>query len=109
MIPAETWPAGDVLEWFDDETRIHHDFFNETERPYTVEENTAADERAAAALAASNEQTLRTMAAQGLTDNKTFLALATPTNAQTLAQVKALTRQMNGLIRLAVRDLSNTD
>lgn len=109
MIPAEAWPAGDLTEWFDDDTRTHHDFFNETTRPYTDEENAAADERAAAAVAASNEQTLRDRAAAALATNKAFLDLAAPTNAQTLAQVKALTRQNNGLIRLVIRDLGGTD
>lgn len=35
-----------------------------------------------------------------LSNNATFLALASPTNAQVLAQTKALTRQMNNVIRL---------
>ncbi len=109
MHPAEAWPVGDQIEWFDDATRTHHDFLNATTRPYTVEENTAADQRAADDLVARNEQALLEQAAAGLVANKTFLALPAPTNAQTLAQVKALTRQMNGLIRLAVHDLSGTD
>lgn len=109
MIPADAWPAGDLLEWFDDETRTRHDFFNETVQPYTVEENVAADDRSAAALAASNEQTLRQRATVALSTNAAFLDLSAPTNAQSLAQIKALTRQMNGLIRLAVGELSSTD
>lgn len=32
--------------------------------------------------------------------NKTFLAIAQPTNAQAVAQVQALTRQVQGLLRL---------
>lgn len=35
-----------------------------------------------------------------LTTNATFLALSAPTNADVLAQVKALTRENNALIRL---------
>lgn len=38
-----------------------------------------------------------------LTTNSSFLAESTPTNAQVLAQVKALTRQSNILIRLLLR------
>ena len=45
---------------------------------------------------------LHTKARQALAGNAAFLALATPTNAQTTAQVKALTRQTNALIRLLV-------
>lgn len=35
-----------------------------------------------------------------LTTNRTFLAIANPTNAQMAAQVKALTRQNDGVIKL---------
>lgn len=39
-------------------------------------------------------------ARQALVDNASFLAVASPTNAQTLAQVRRLTRQHNAIIRL---------
>lgn len=58
-----------------------------------------------------NERSLRDKALQALQANATFLALASPTNAQTLAQVKLLTREVNGLIRLLLRkfdDVSDT-
>ncbi len=104
MIPDDAWPAGDLIEWADDETRTHHDFFSAEPdvitRPYTDDENAEADERAAVEQAGKDETTLRTQAASGLADNATFLALTAPTNAQTLAQVKALTRQMDSLARL---------
>jgi hypothetical protein len=52
------------------------------------------------------ELDLHTKARQAYTNNRTYLAIATPTNAQVVAQVRALTRQMNALMRLAVfRDL----
>jgi len=50
--------------------------------------------------------TLRAQAVTALTTNATFLALTTPTTAQAVAQVQALTRQTNALIRLVVRALS---
>lgn len=56
-----------------------------------------------------NEQTLRTQARAALDANRTYLALATPTVAQTTAQVKALTRQVQALIRFTLDDLSGTD
>lgn len=52
------------------------------------------------------ELDLHTKARQAYTVNRAFLANAAPTNAQVLAQVRALTRQNQALIRLVVaRDL----
>lgn len=56
-----------------------------------------------------NEATLRQRAEAALQANRNFLALTSPTNAQTLAQVKALTRQNNGLIRMLLNRLDGTD
>lgn len=56
-----------------------------------------------------NEQTVRERAGQALATNRTFLAVASPTNAQVVAQVKALTRQMNGLVRLVLGQLDATE
>jgi hypothetical protein len=49
--------------------------------------------------------TLKTQADAALASNTTYLALATPTTVQAVAQVRALTQQANTLIRLAVRTL----
>jgi hypothetical protein len=56
---------------------------------------------------AANDRTLRDKAATGLTTNTTYLALGSPTNAQNLAQIRALTRQMNGVIRLTLGTLDD--
>ena len=53
--------------------------------------------------------TLVTAAQTALANNHTFLALPSPTAAQSVAQVQALTRQIDALIRLAVGDLSGTN
>lgn len=111
MIPDDAWPAGDRLSWADDDERVVWDFTADPHesRPYTDAENAAADERADAARRSRNDQHLRAAAAAALDGNRAFLALASPTNAQTLAQVKALTRQMNALARLVLGDLEGTD
>lgn len=57
----------------------------------------------------ANERTLRAAAATALQGNRGFLALTSPTNAQVLAQVKALTRQNQGIIRLLLGQLDATD
>jgi hypothetical protein len=60
---------------------------------YTLTHPTAAD-------VATNLAALQTKAQTALTNNATFQAIASPSNAQTLAQVQALTKQCNGIIRL---------
>ena len=74
-----------------------------------------ADATAAAASKAitdaldGNRATLTGRASTALQGNRDFLALASPTNAQTLAQVKLLTRQNTALIRLLLGLLEETD
>ena len=58
--------------------------------------------------ASVNEKALIDKALAALTANNTFLAIATPTNAQVSAQGKALTRQSTARLRLASRALSDT-
>ena len=79
------------------------------ERDYTAEENAQADEMEARNTRLANENTLYEQARTAIVGNKQFLALSSPTNAQTLAQVKALTRQMNGLIRIVAKELDVID
>lgn len=58
-----------------------------------------------------NKVTVQSRAQAALTANAAFLALASPTNAQMLAQVQRLTRECNALIRLSqglVADISDT-
>lgn len=64
----------------------------------------ALDATAAAAQAviAANADTLRGRAQAALAANVTFLAIGSPTTAQVTAQAKALTRQVDALIRLAI-------
>jgi hypothetical protein len=61
------------------------------------------------AVAQSNSTTLRQQADAALATNRTFIAIASPTNAQNAAQIKALSRQNNGIIRLVIDKLDGTD
>lgn len=63
---------------------------------------------AAYVVALNNKAILLAKGIAALAVNATFMALAAPTNAQTLAQVKALTKQNNAVIKLLAEDLSNT-
>jgi len=49
-----------------------------------------------------------TKAQQALANNATFQAIASPSNAQNAAQVQALTKQCNGIIRLLLGLLDTT-
>lgn len=49
-----------------------------------------------------NDETIRAQALAALTTNRTYIALASPSTAQNTAQIKALTRQVDGIIRLLV-------
>jgi Lon protease-like protein len=78
----------------------------------------AADLDAATALAVQRrigsrnaaEETLRGRAEQALTGNRTYLAIPpAPTAAQSQTQVEALTRQVQGLIRIVLDRLDGTD
>lgn len=60
------------------------------------------------ATAETNRRALVAKAQTALTGNVTYLALASPSAAQNTAQVKALTRQVNALIRLATKALDVT-
>lgn len=56
----------------------------------------------------ANEEDLRQRSRQALQANDAFLAISVPTNAQTLAQVKALTRECSALIRLLLNQVDTT-
>lgn len=71
--------------------------------PATFEDVVTVDgvetSRTPAPAAKANRTKIENRAAQALTDNATYLAIGSPSAAQNAAQVKALTRQVNGLIR----------
>lgn len=52
--------------------------------------------------------TIRDQAAQSVTDNNTFLAIGSPTNAQVLAQVQKLSQQNNKIIKALGRLVAMT-
>ena len=78
-------------------------------RPFTVQEQQAAQELIALALTLTNQRIVRTRAAAALLTNRTYLALAAPVGADNLAQIRALTRQNVGLLRMLLNNLDGTD
>ena len=61
------------------------------------------------AIADGNRATILAQADTARAANTTFLGIGSPSNAQNAAQVRALTVQMNKMIRLAVNALDGTD
>lgn len=55
-----------------------------------------------------NRRSLEDKANQALAANSTFISIASPTNAQVLAQVKQLTRENNAIIRLLTAAFDST-
>lgn len=104
-------PAQNRAEQWDDTTYTRWDKAGRIleQRPLDQAEQQAAAAAAAEQTRIDNATILRQQASQALAANRAFLAIATPTNAQTLAQVKALTRQNTGIIRLALNQLDGTD
>ena len=60
-------------------------------------------------VANTTAATITTQATTAIGLNRTFLALVTPSNAEVVAQVRRLTRQNNGIIRLLVNRASLAD
>lgn len=102
---------GAVVARWDDLAQTYTECIDGTDvtRPYREGERTQATARAATRTARENEAAIRARAAAALVANREFLDLVAPTGAQVVAQVRALTRQANALIRLELRDLSGVD
>jgi hypothetical protein len=103
--------SGVLTEQWDDATETYTDYRVDPpiSRPYNAEELQQAAPYAAAVTSAANQQVITDLAIAALASNRDYLALDPPTQAQALAQVKALTRQNNGIIRLLLRRLDGTD
>jgi hypothetical protein len=78
-------------------------------RAYTAAENARADAAAAQAAQDDNHTTIIQQAQTALITNRTFLAIGSPTNAQTLTQVQAMARQNNGIIRILLNQFDGTN
>jgi hypothetical protein len=57
----------------------------------------------------ANNATIRSQATTALDNNRTYLAVGAPTNIQVVAQLRAVTQQMNGVIRLVLGKLDGTN
>lgn len=60
-------------------------------------------------LERANEAHVDDRLTQAIAANKTYLALSPPTNAQVVAQVRSITRQLVAIEKKLLRDLADTD
>lgn len=111
-----------VLRQSDDDVNFQHHYYDATgvELPagqspiaYTAAEVTAAQARNTQSTRANNLTTIFTQAQNALANNSNYTAIVSPTNAQVVAQVQALTNQNNKIIRVLLAllkgDLSQLD
>lgn len=81
---------------------------SKTAVPKAVVTAAVAAHTGAASPWVGNRQTVLDKAAQALADNAAYLAALPATNVQVAAQVAAITRQVNALIRLVTDALDST-
>lgn len=105
--------AGKLTDQWDDNTSTYTTYepttgLQITSRAYTADETAAAQVRAKLATANANLANVQSKANTALTNNQTYLGIASPTNAQNAAQVQALTKQMDAVIRILMQLLDTT-
>jgi hypothetical protein len=105
--------AGTLRKFWDDATDTYFEYgptgTQTLSRAYNPGEIADKAARVLASTADSNASTIKSQVAAAITANKAYVANQTPTTAQTTAQVKALSRQVNGVMRLLTGQLDATD
>lgn len=89
--------------------RIERDFTPEELAQREADQAEHAIRQAAEAILSGNRTTIEEAALGALQGNRDFLALATPSQGDALAQIKDLTRQNNRIIRLLLNALDGAD
>jgi hypothetical protein len=104
-------PAGNRAERWDTETGQYTAWNTAgvvtATRAFTPAEASQMAAADAVLTADTNRVTIEQRAQTALAANETFLAIASPSNAQNAAQIKLLTRECQGLIRLAIKALDS--
>lgn len=97
--------AGQTIVLADDKAQATAQAVATALAPILASEQAASD---AQAVQQANGDTIRARAATGLAANATYLAIASPSAAQVAAQVRMLTMENSGVIRLLLGQLDST-
>lgn len=103
----ESQPFNNARRYWDFANRVFHDYETgaDVSRPFNAAENQMADIEEVSLSKGALREELEDKVVNAFQSNNAFLAIASPTNAQVLAQVKALTRQNNAIMKLLVSKL----
>lgn len=105
---ARRTPVGIALQWTGDLASTAAKTISASEPMTLTSLRSLVDAAADEVKAETTRGSLRSKAVTALDTNATYLALPTPTTAQAVAQVGALTRQVNALIRLVADQFDTT-
>ena len=111
MAEYEVFSDGRLVEQYDINSGLHT-IYNPDGSPAATRQMTTGEvadltEIAAEHVRVGNRGTIVQQAQGALASNAAYIALASPTNAQVAAQVKALTRQNNKIIRLLLSQIGD--
>lgn len=107
---VQSAPAGNMAERIDATTGFQKWAVDGTlvkQRPLTEEEAERITTSETESARFDNQATIMRQAQGALTANATYLAAGQPTNAQVVAQVRALTQQNNRIIRLLLSQIGD--
>ena len=110
----QVWQNKILVQQWDDGTSTYTEYDPTTgvqtlSRAYTAAETAAAQARATETTTAANLATIMQRIQTAISNNQTYLGLTSPTNAQNVAQVQALTRQCDGIMRVLGNILDSTN
>lgn len=109
--PDNTKPFNNAEIYFDYVAKVRHEYATGSDVvvPMTTEEIAWAESELAQINEVMKTLTLQQKLDNAIIGNATYLGLTSPTTAQNTAQIRALTRIVNGLLKLRSGNLKDTN